>query len=388
MKSPITKIIQKIPPRMLGDLIIMGSGVVLALLIRYSLRGFESGDYIYSTQSWYATIKDQGFRAFSSNFSNYTPLYLYCLYVVSVVLPPIHSVFAIKLPSILADVICAWYVYRIVRLKYQGDSPLPFFSFMTVLFAPTVVLNSAFWGQADSLYTAALMACLYYLLIKRETYSMLAFGIAFALKLQAIFLIPLLAGLILKRVLSWKQTGFIPMVYIITIIPAWLAGRSLYKLITIYVAQVNTFDALTLNAPNLYTWIPPNMYKFFYPAGLIGAIGICFLFVVGVYKSRTKLTSSIITQLALASVMIMPYFLPKMHERYFYIGDVLSIVYGFYYPKYFFVPILIGLASFFAYQPFLFGREIIPLSFLALVLLSVIVMIVRHTIMILYSEGE
>jgi uncharacterized membrane protein len=46
-----------------------------------------------------------------------------------------------------------------------------------------------------------------------------------------------------------------------------------------------------------------------------------------------------------------------MHERYFYMADVLSIVVAFYRPRLWLVPVLVQFASFFSYLPFLFGRR-------------------------------
>ncbi len=113
-------------------------------------------DFFKYTKVWYNTVKENGFSAFSQNFSNYNPPYLYLLYLIARFFPDLPGVIATKLPSLLADFILAWFAYRIVRLKY-ANSPLPLFAAFAVLFAPTIVLNSAFWGQADALYTSALL---------------------------------------------------------------------------------------------------------------------------------------------------------------------------------------------------------------------------------------
>jgi Gpi18-like mannosyltransferase len=149
------KIIQRLRPPSWGNFILVAIGIILALPLRYSLLPFKSWDFRGHTGVWYQTIKTQGFSAFASGFSNYTPLYLYCLYIVSVVLPHISKVVATKLPSIAADGVCAWYACRLVGLKYRANAPWAIFACLAVLFAPTVVLNSSFWGQADSVYTAA-----------------------------------------------------------------------------------------------------------------------------------------------------------------------------------------------------------------------------------------
>jgi hypothetical protein len=145
---------------------------------------------------------------------------------------------------------------------------------------------------------------------------------------------------------------------------------------------------LTLAAPNLYYWISNEFFDVFYPAGLILAASMIVVFIIVVWKSRAELTKSTLIQLALASVLIVPYFLPRMHERYFFPADVISIIYGFFFPAYFFVPILINLVSFFAYQPFLFGMSSFPLPLLALVELGILIIVIRKLVLTLYPHDE
>src|SRR5512135_3020365 len=169
------------------DVLMVVVGIVLALALRYSLLDFKSVDFLTYTKGWYNTLKAGGFWAFSQIFSNYTVPYLYLLYVVVRFTPDLPAVIATKAPSLVADFVMAYLAYRIVRLKYV-DSPFPMFAAFAVLFAPTVALNSAFWGQADALYTAALVACLYFLLIRQQALAMILFGVSVAFKAQGIFL--------------------------------------------------------------------------------------------------------------------------------------------------------------------------------------------------------
>jgi Gpi18-like mannosyltransferase len=366
------------------DLLIVIIGVSLALLLRFSLRTFESQDYQNFFRGWYTDIKAHGFVALGEGISNYTPLYFYMLYGISIFLPKVATVTAVKLPSIACDFICAWYAYRIVRLKYT-NGPVPIFAFFAILFAPTVILNSSAWNQIESIYTAALIAFIYYILKNRNWLACIAFGIAFAVKLQSIYLAPLLLVLLLKRVVSWKHILAIPAVYLISIIPAWIAGRPLLELLTIYVGQVGGYAGLEHNAPNMYTWFPANMYQTLYPAGVIFAVSICLIYVAVILKSRVRLSKHLIVQLALLSALLVPYFLPKSHDRYFYPSDILSIVYGFFFPGYFYIPLAANLISFFIYEPFLFGTNIFPQTVLALALLIVIIIVIRQMMLALYK---
>jgi Gpi18-like mannosyltransferase len=341
------------------ELILFSLVFILALLLRYSLRSVITSDYEYFFKNWYIHIKAQGFKSLAGNFSNYPPLYLYLLYLVSLLFPGISTVTAIKIPSIVFDFICALYVYRLVRLKFQ-NSFIPVFAALTVLFAPTVVLNGCVWGQIESIYTAGLLACLYYLLTEKRWLACIAFGLAFSIKLQSLYLAPFLLVLWIKKDISIKYLLTIPGVYFLTIIPAWVAGRPIFELLTIYSSQVSGYEGLVHNATSLFAWLPQANYQTWYLPGLILAAAICLLYVLFIIKSKIGSIRPHWTLLALGSLLMVPFFLPKTHDRYYFPADVFSIVFAFYYPKYFFIPILINLTSFFIYQPYLFGIDIFP----------------------------
>lgn len=77
--------------------------------------------------------------------------------------------------------------------------------------------------------------------------------------------------------------------------------------------------------------------------------------------------------LAMISVLVMPYFLPKMHERYFFVADIFAIIYVFWRPQRFWIAILVNLCSFFSYGPFLLGTKPFDFSYLSMALLVTII---------------
>jgi Gpi18-like mannosyltransferase len=372
----------------LANLAIAVFGIALAIALRYSLLDFKSADYFKYTKIWYNTLKANGFAAFGQGFSNYNLPYLYCLYLIARFFPGIPGPIATKIPSLLADFISAAFTFRIVRLRHT-DSPLPLFAAFAVLFSPTIILNSAFWGQADALYASALLATIYFILTRKNIIAMLCFAISVAFKAQAVFLLPFLFALFLRKEISWRHFLLIPFVLFLVIIPAWIAGRSLLDLLLIYPAQAGQYEQLSMHAPSLFSWLPDSgrVYSFFYPVGLILSAAIGFFYAVAVYRSQVKLTTALLVKLALISVLIMPFFLPKMHERYFYLADLVSIVFAFYFPSYFFVPIVMTVVSFFSYQPTLFNEEPIPIGFLAVGVLLLLIILIRKALIELYPAS-
>jgi Gpi18-like mannosyltransferase len=89
-------------------------------------------------------------------------------------------------------------VLLIVRLKYEHKA-VWISSFFAALYTPTVVFNSALWGQCDATYASMLVAAIYFAIQRRPNLSVLFFAVALAFKLQAIFLFPLFIILLLKR---------------------------------------------------------------------------------------------------------------------------------------------------------------------------------------------
>ena len=57
-------------------------------------------------------------------------------------------------------------------------------------------------------------------------------------------------------------------------------------------------------------------------------------------------------------VQLIPFLLPSMHERYFYLSDILSVISSFASPWLIPVPILVQLGSWSGYHAYLFGGGI------------------------------
>ncbi len=366
---------------------LLAVGVLLAIMVRYPLLPVETHDYQVHLKPWYDFIvQHDHFAALKYDFANYNVPYLYLLATVAYFFSDLHSLLAIKITSIIFDFVLAFFVYRCVRLKYRqpNEGAIPILAALTVLLAPTVVLNSALWGQADAIHTAFLVACLYYLLAGRQAAAFIAFGMAFTFKLQSVFFGPFLLWLLVKKEVNWRYVWLSPAVYVVSSLPAWFIGRPFADLLMIYFGQADVFRDLCRNAPNLYQWIP-NAYYDFYPVGMaftaMVALGIAYF----VSKSRVKITADHLVFLATFSVLIMPYFLPKMHDRYFFPADIIAIILAFYCPRYWYVPVVISSVSVLAYMPYLFNIFILP-QWQPAVLLLLIAVLGRQFLLMFSDE--
>jgi Gpi18-like mannosyltransferase len=252
-------------------------------------------------------------------------------------------------------------VLLVVRLKYENRT-VWMFSFFATLFAPTVVFNGALWAQADATYTSMLVASIYFAIRRSPNPSLFFFSVALSFKLQAVFLLPLFVVLLLKRRVPIYSFVIVPATYMVSILPAWLAGRPLTQLFMIYPGQAAGDRDLTLNAPSLYQWLP-NAPGLLGPGIILAALLAGLLCLVS-WRSAVPLDGDVIIRLSLVSVLLLPFTLPHMHERYFFVADVISLIYAFYWPRRFFVPLIVGGASLFSYLPYLFEEEPINLQYL------------------------
>lgn len=350
---------------LLADVVVVGLGLILALYVRYIFRDFVSLDFTKFTSVWYQAVKDQGLAATATDVSNYTPPYMYLLYAVARLVPDLSPVVAVKLPSVAADFLCAAFMFLIVRVKYPRGR-MPYMAFFAVLLAPTVVANGSAWGQADSIYTSMLLACVYCLMINRPYLAMAAVGMALSLKFQTMFLAPALFAFWTRRKIPFWAPLLVPAMYLAMMVPASLQGRPWADLVTVYGQQSTWYRELTLNAPNLYAWIPDSLYTPAMIAGflLMTVLGSALAWLV--YRSRAALDATLVLQVCMLSLLMTPFCLPKMHDRFFFPADVLAIAYAFFIPRQYYVPIIVGLVSLIAYNRFLLVLNILPLGVLAL----------------------
>ncbi len=388
MSSALSSVLSRLPKPSLVTCIGSAIALSLAVILRVSLLPYESTDVRDFISPWYDYIATHGgFLALKDDFANYTPPYLYLLAFVTFFGASLSKLTAIKLITFPFEGLAAFLVYKLVRLKYPVGN-LPLLAFFTILFSPTLVLNGAYWGQCDVIYTTGLLGFLYFVSIGQINWALIALGIAFSFKQQALFILPFLLILFFKKIIQWQSFLWIPLVYLVMIFPAFLLGRPFKELISIYFNQATYYEYLTLNAPNLYQWISNHFYHPVAAIGLIITVILITLLVIFVTESEVKLSPPLLVQLALLSVLMMPYFLPKMHERYFFAADVFSIVFVFYYPQYFFVPLAINLVSLFTYIPFLTGSFIIPPDILSLFLAAVILSLLYLLNQGLYPSNE
>ena len=243
-------------------------------------------------------------------------------------------------------------------------------AFFLILYWPTVILNGAYWGQCDSIYVAFAVLSIYLALKNRGAAAMICIAVSFAFKLQAVFVMPIFVVLLIgRRVKLWHFLLF-PVTYVVLMLPAVLAGYPLLDTITLYFDQMGTVGSgLNYNSPSIYAFANGVANE-----NLASALGIlaAFMLMAAVFAwafvRRRHLSDWAILGCAVVLAIGIPYFLPHMHERYFFAADILTLLLAVAAPEYLVLPILCEFASLLGYHAYLKMRYLLPMSYGAVAL--------------------
>ena len=177
-------------------------GLALRLIIAYVLLpGSGFGADRGSFQAWANELATHGPGGFYNRgfFVDYTPGYLYVLWLVGIVGNAIGGIGdLIKLPPILADVVLAWLVHSLVR-ELGGSRRAALLGAAFVLVNPVTWFDSAIWGQVDAFGVIFLLLGLRDLWRRRPERATFFAVLAAVIKPQLGILLPILAIVLLRR---------------------------------------------------------------------------------------------------------------------------------------------------------------------------------------------
>ncbi len=290
-------------------------------MLRYFVREHATGDAVHFLIPWYIFARDHGVGGLGEAFTNYTPFYSYLLLIAAQFDPLGQPLSLVKAISAVFEFGCAFVVAQIVWRATKAPLRASL-AFGGVWLAPTVILNGAVWGQADAIWT--FFTLLSVSLFMQNRNGVVPFAVAVSVKAQGVFLGPLVLGMILRRKVHWAWLVAVPGVYVVLAIPVLVAGRTVASVFSVYLDQADTFHYLTMNAANFWVLASGVPYAIGVAVGLVlAAAGGLALSVLIVRSNREG--PEFILLAACASLMLMPYLLPKMHDRYFYAFELASI---------------------------------------------------------------
>lgn len=392
----LTVRIRQIP---LIHILFFAAVTITAVMIRIAFLPVRSNDYYLCFESWISDMRSSGvWDALSQNIGDYPPLYMTSLTLLSLL--PFEPVIIVKLMPCLFDFILA-----LICVKLSGQLGVTALYkkltlYAVILLNPLTILDSAAWGQCDSLYSSMILLTLL-AACAAKLYSTeppvkgkaafwksgdgicLLFAVAVSFKLQAVFFLPVLCLLWImqkRNVLKPVHLLWVPIVYTISCIPMYLAGRSLKIMFKIYLGQANrNYGTLTLNYPNLYTLIgtwSETLYDGYFIYGMLLTFLLLIILFYHLYCRKVKLDSLMLCKVTVLSLLIICFCLPLVHERYAYAAEMLLFVIMAKESKHAKTALATMLCTLFTYCTYLMQLEqnfsVLPEQIIALVRLGVI----------------
>jgi Gpi18-like mannosyltransferase len=223
-----------------------------------------------------------------------------------------------------------------------------------IILLPTIVLNSAFWGQCDSMYVFCIILAM--ILIFKDKYlpAFLLIGISFALKLQTVFILPFLVSY------YFVKKRFSVVMFFVSLLSFWLCGGIAYIFgrdpldeFKIYISQSSFYPHMWLDARSFWRLFGDDYQRFSGFAVLL-TLSICGIgFYMIIQKKKRMDTMVQILNTATWFTWVCFFFLPAMHDRYAYLTDILLIILAFLDKRYIKFAVFSALLSFMTYPAFL-----------------------------------
>ena len=345
-------------------------------MIRWKLMPIESADYWGFLEDWMRQIREGGgYRSLGHQISNYTSPYMYIMCFLSYITD--NDLYALKLVSVCFDYAASIAIFLLI-FQMTENVKKSILGMAVLLLSPTVIIDSAYWCQCDIIYTTFILYALYNFFKNNSKWCMIFIGISFAFKQQVLFIVPFLLIMWLKkRTIRLVHFLWVPVIYVISTLPAWMMGRDFKELLLIYFDQSETYPWGTLEYPNIYALLGEAMPDMRHADEVSGAGIFMTIILLGClayyfYTKDINMTDELIMTLALFTVGVIVYCLPHMHDRYGFLIDILAIVYGVINIKK--LPITFGffIVSILSFMPYLIAVHIVPIQYVAIIQLGLI----------------
>jgi Gpi18-like mannosyltransferase len=278
-----------------------------------------------------AITNSDGMSAFATDFSNYTGGYIIVLAGFAAFEGTLSELAIIKVTAVLGTGLSALGVAFCLRAAgWQTHAAVNGGLLFALL--PAVMLNGIGWGQADAFYTAFVLYSMAALISGRPVMAALWFCVAISIKLQAILFAPFLIGALLRspRAILIGVLALVP-IYLLVNTIYLISGRPLSEVLMIYADQAQTFRRMSMNAGNLWYLLDgyaPQVVAAHYRGLVLAGVGLAALASLALIwrTHRSKYENLDLLSLAATTTLVLPFILPKMHERFFFMGEALVFV--------------------------------------------------------------
>lgn len=327
----------------LNLILLLGLAFIVRCICALRYDGHETDMNCF--QSWANMVYSGGISNFykTDAFTDYPPGYMYVLYIIGFLKETFHveynsggAIFLTKLPAMICDLVTAWLLYKVADKRFKAKGAL----FITALYAlsPAILLNSAIWGQVDSVFTLFVVWMCYLVTEKKLIPAYYVFAAGILIKPQTLIFTPVLIYGILDQVIlhdfDWKRfyknlawgLGAIAMIFLFAL-PFGIS--EVWKL---YNETLESYEWASVNAYNLWSmfgldWAPQTDTFLGIAYKQWGSISIVlFVLAATVLSLKAKKSESKYYFLGAMIVACMFCFSVRMHERYVFPALILLLM--------------------------------------------------------------
>ncbi len=343
----------------------------ISLVARFSVVLHPTRDVVAFVFKWMNNIKEVGFANFYTVESDYSPLFLFVVGIfaylpagktvtVSGLTYSSNWMIYLKGTYFLVEIAIAVGLYLIIK-NITENKKYAWLGYVIYLCLPVQFFNSAVWGNADVMYFVCFVYILYSILKGKDGLAFFLTGVCFGIKLQAVFVLPFLLYLLISGKLKLYKIVFLPIGLFFTFLPAYICGASFTEPFAFFARQVSGYSKLTLGCANIWHLIniKDGALEIFNSGATVFGLLLIGLFTAIIFERKIELSKENTLCVGVFLMAIVPMFLPHMHERYFYLLDVLIVVYCLITKKHYYLILLMQLSSGIAYHNYLSGRHFI-----------------------------
>ena len=311
--------------------IIMAAALLVRLWAAFGLNHWAHPVDISTFGAWANMLANNGFSAFYGTdvFTDYPPGYMYILALVGNIAQwlglefgsPAHGAL-IKLPAMLFDIATIWFIYKIA-VNFNKHRNFAAIAALLYAFNPAVLLNSAVWGQVDSIHTFLLILSIYLIGQRKMLPSVLLFAVSIVVKPQSFMFAPIYIFMFFKYIIGENLPEFNPEIYLRRAGRLALYGLACFALIALLILPFVDFAALPhipvlaqyIDTFTTYPFVAHNAYNFWAMLGL------------NIAPLTTGINTLSFISLALISILVIFFFLPKKNDTggIFLMGAILVI---------------------------------------------------------------
>ncbi len=324
--------------------VLLLGAVAVRLVIAARVYGYHTDINCFT--AWSDRIYAVGYGNFyqADYFCDYPPLYMAMLWFIGAV----RSLFGIaygstahvvliKLIPILADVGLAYLVYAFTKKRLNARAAMLLGAVCAL--NPAAIVDSAAWGQIDSVFTILLVLGAVLLSEEKYGWALPLFALSMLTKPQALLFAPIgliavLINLIRKpeRNKLWRAAGGLLGALELLILAGMIFRQDgvdpLTWLYNLYNGTMTSYSNFTINALNLYELLGKNWVPLSSNPALAFFASFLFAFsyvYAGILYIRAKKSSAIFLSGAVL-IMLICAFGPMIHERYVYPALILLLL--------------------------------------------------------------